>query len=147
MQEEQQDTEVATILDIVREKAEACGVLSTFYATDAGNFWRQAEEQDNYPCCGLYEATGAMTVDAVGFAYPRYELYLIVEGGAMDERLAPSSELATARAAIMGIVRGLRPWIHGAPPTIVNYARTDSLYSLWVELPLIDPNTICPDDF
>lgn len=135
------------LLDIVREKAEACGVLSTFYATDSGNFWRQAEEQDNYPCLGLYEATGAMTIDAVGIAYPRYELYLILEGGAMDERLAPSSELAAARATIMGIVRGLRPWIIGAPPSFVNYARTDSLYSMWVELSMFDPDTVCPDEF
>lgn len=145
MQAEQQE-EVKTILDIVREKAEACGVPSTFYATDPGNFWAQAEEQDDYPCCGLYEATGAMTVDAVGFAYPRYELYLILDGGAMDERLAPSSRLAAARATIMGIVRGLRPWIIGTPPSIVNFARTDSLYSLWVVLSMFDPDTVCPDD-
>lgn len=144
MQEAEQE-EIRTILDIVREKAEARGVLSTFYATDSGNFWAQAEEQDSYPACGLYEAAGAMTVDSVGCAYPRYELYLIVEGGTMDERLCPSSELAAARAQIMGIVRGLRPWILGAPPSIVNFARADSLYSMWVELSMFDPNAVCPD--
>lgn len=146
MQEEQQDTEVTTILDVVAAAAAKHGIETTFYATDPSTFWMTAEQQATYPCCGVYEAVGAMTVDAVGTVYPRYEVYLIVEGGTMDERDAPSKELAAARAKVMGIIRDLRPWILGTPPTIVNFARTDSLYSLWVELSLFDPNTTCPDE-
>lgn len=128
-----------SILSLVQA---ACGG-SAFYSTDPSNFWLEAENMGEYPCVGIYEAQGAANWDAMGVIYPRVELHFITLGGAFDEREAPSMELADLRAFMRSTMRALRPHIRGGVPSAVNFARKDSLYSLWVEVDIRDPYTHC----
>lgn len=127
------------ILTLVQE---ACGGAA-FYATDPSNFWLDAENIGEYPCVGVYETQGAANWDAMGVIYPRVELHFICLGGAFDERETPSKELADLRAFMRSTLRSLRPHIRGGVPSAVNFARKDSLYSLWVEVDFRDPYTHC----
>lgn len=150
MQQETEDEEMTetpatggqtedNILTLVQE---ACGGAA-FYATDPSNFWLDAESVGEYPCVGVYEAQGAANWDAMGVIYPRVELHFITLGGAFDEREEPSRELADLRAFMRSTLRALRPHIRGGVPSAANFARKDSLYSLWVEVDFRDPYTHC----
>lgn len=132
------EDEETSILSIVKD---ACGG-NVFYATDPGNFWLDAESVGTYPCVGIYEAQGVANWDAYGVIYPRVELHFITSGGAFDEREAPSTELADLRAFMRSTIKALRPYIRGGVPT-PNYARKDSLYSIFVEVDIRDPYTHC----
>lgn len=142
MQQETEGEEMTTEESILSLVQAACGG-SAFYSTDPSNFWLGAENMGEYPCVGIYEAQGAANWDAMGVIYPRVELHFIALGGAFDEREAPSMELADLRAFMRSTLRALRPHIRGGVPSAVNFARKDSLYSLWVEVDIRDPYTHC----
>lgn len=128
----------SSILSIVTE---ACGGVA-FYATDPSTFWMAAEDSASFPCVGIYEVQGVANWDAMGVIYPRLELHFITQGGAFDERTDASADLATLRAFLRATLHNLRPYIRGGIGT-PNFARKDSLYSLWVSVDFRDPYSYC----
>lgn len=128
-----------TITDIVGRLA---GV-PTYYAADSGQFWALSEQQPSYPAIGLYERAGDETRDNYGVPHPVVELHVLTVGGAMDERTAPSANVADGRALLSQLLKRLRPWVL-SPSNRCGFARHDAIYSNWATLEIRDPAARCP---